>query len=89
MGKGKGDSYLRISSIRTLYGYATFLTALNTLVLKEDERVAICATNGVYFYYNPLKIIDLFQKNAVFLNRSFYIVFCIVYIVIFGLKKSC
>ena len=48
-----------------------FLTALNTLVLKEDERVAICATNGVYFYYNPLKIIDLFQKNAVFLNRSF------------------
>ena len=48
-----------------------FLTALNTLVLKEDERVAVCATNGVYFYYNPLKIIDLFQKNAVFLNRSF------------------
>ena len=48
-----------------------FLTALNTLVLKEDERVSVCATNGVYFYYNPLKIIDLFQKNTVFLNRSF------------------
>ena len=24
MGKRKGNSYLRISSIRTLYGYATF-----------------------------------------------------------------
>ena len=33
-----------------------FLTALNTLMLKEDERVAVCATNGVYFYYNPLSL---------------------------------
>lgn len=27
-----------------------FLTALNTLMFKEDERVSVCATNGVYFY---------------------------------------
>ena len=27
-----------------------FLTALNTLVLKEDERVAVCATKKKYFY---------------------------------------
>ena len=26
-----------------------FLTALNTLVLKEDERVAVCATNVCIF----------------------------------------
>lgn len=64
-----------------------FLTALNTLVLKEDECVAVCATNGVYFYYNPLKIINLFQKNAVFLNRSFLHSVRIVYLAIFGLKK--
>ena len=33
-----------------LYMYIPhFLTSLNTLVLKEDELVAVCATNGVYF----------------------------------------
>ena len=26
-----------------------FLTALNTLMFKEDECVSVCATNGVYF----------------------------------------
>ncbi len=48
-----------------------FLTALNTLEFKADDRIATCATNGVYFYYNPLKIIDLFQKNSIFLNRAY------------------
>ena len=48
-----------------------FLTALNTLMFKEDERVSVCATNGVYFYYNPLKVIELFQKNSIFLNRAY------------------
>ena len=43
-----------------------FLTALNTLIFKEDERVSICATNGVYFYYNPLKVIDLFKEFIIF-----------------------
>ena len=47
-----------------------FLTALNTLIFKEDQRVSICATNGVYFYYNPLKVIDLFKKNSLFLNLA-------------------
>ena len=48
-----------------------FLTALNTLMFKEDEHVSVCATNGVYFYYNPLKVIELFQKNSIFLNRAY------------------
>ena len=48
-----------------------FLTALNTLEFKADDRIATCATNGMYFYYNPLKIIDLFQKNSIFLNRAY------------------
>ena len=48
-----------------------FLTALNTLVSKEDDHVTVCATNGVYFYYNSVKIIDLFQKNSVFFNRAY------------------
>lgn len=48
-----------------------FLTALNTLEFRADDRIATCATNGMYFYYNPLKIIDLFQKNSIFLNRAY------------------
>ncbi len=48
-----------------------FLGTLNTLMFKEDERVSVCATNGVYFYYNPLKVIELFQKNSIFLNRAY------------------
>ena len=48
-----------------------FLTALNTLMFKEDEHVSVCATNGIYFYYNPLKVIELFQKNSIFLNRAY------------------
>ena len=48
-----------------------FLTALNTLEFKADDRIATCATNGMYFYYNPLKIIDLFQRNSIFLNRAY------------------
>ena len=48
-----------------------FLTALNTLEFRNDDRVSLCATNGVCFYYNPLKVIDLFQKNSLFLNRAY------------------
>ena len=48
-----------------------FLTALNTLEFTADDRIATCATNGMYFYYNPLKIIDLFQRNSIFLNRAY------------------
>ena len=48
-----------------------FLTALNALTLKSDSKVYMCATNGELFYFSPLKTIELFQKNTVFLNRAY------------------
>ena len=69
--KRKGNSYLRISSIRTLYGYATFFNCFKYAGVEERRACSCMCDKWCVFYYNPLKIINLFQKNAVFLNRSF------------------
>ena len=50
-----------------------FLTALNTLMFKEDERVSVCATNGVYFYYlliynrvvDKMKVVYPFYESVI------------------------
>lgn len=48
-----------------------FLKALNAFKFESDDNILTCATNGETFYFSSLKMIELFQKNAVFLNRAY------------------
>lgn len=45
--------------------------AFSSLIPAADPKLQTTATDGVYFKYNPEKILRLFQDNPKFLNRAF------------------
>lgn len=67
----KGKQILELVQSELYLDMPYFLTALNSLELKWDENIITCATDGTAFYYAPEKVIDLFQRNSVFLNRAY------------------
>ena len=67
----KGEQILQLVQSELYLDMPYFLTALNSLEFKSDETVTTCATDGAAFYYAPEKMIDLFKRNSVFLNRAY------------------
>ena len=45
--------------------------ALSTLLPKANEQLYSMATDGTYIYYNPIRLIDIFKKNGMYLNRAY------------------
>lgn len=45
--------------------------ALSTLLPKANEQLYSMATDGTYIYYNPVRLIDIFKKNGMYLNRAY------------------
>ena len=45
--------------------------ALSALSPKVNEQLYSMATDGTYIYYNPIRLIDIFKKNGMYLNRAY------------------
>ena len=45
--------------------------ALSALSPKVNEQLYSMATDGTYIYYNPIRLIDIFKKNGMYLNRTY------------------
>ena len=45
--------------------------ALSALSPKANEQLYSMATDGTYIYYNPIRLIDIFKKNGMYLNRAY------------------
>lgn len=60
--------------------------ALSALSPKVNEQLYSMATDGTYIYYNPIRLIDIFKKNGMYLNRAICTVCCTVCFFTCGLK---
>lgn len=67
----KGEQILQLVQSELYLDMPYFLKALNSLEFKSDETLTTCATDGMFFYYSPEKVIGLFKHNSVFLNRVY------------------
>lgn len=45
--------------------------ALNSLEPRENNSISTTGCNGLFLYYNTQKILSLFQKNPLFINRAY------------------
>ena len=46
--------------------------ALSALSPKRvNVQLYSMATDGTYIYYNPIRLIDIFKKNGMYLNRAY------------------
>lgn len=45
--------------------------AFSALSPKVNEQLYSMATDGTYIYYNPIRLIDIFKKNGMYLNRAY------------------
>lgn len=70
----EGDMAGRVLSLvqNEIYMELRFLdAALSALTWKEEPRLTAMASDGVHLFFPPAHILDLFQKNPVFLDRAY------------------
>ena len=55
-----------------LYLDMPFMKLALSAPFPKGERAALpMATDGTYIYYNPIRLIDIFKKNGMYLNRAY------------------
>ena len=62
--------------------------ALSALTPAPDERCRVLATDGQTLYYQPQRLLQLYQQNPKYLNRLYFMWYSTVYSAICGSKAA-